>query len=432
MTNLPPRPRHTISAQVSAGIHPAVRRLGDAAPTDRTVTVLVALLLFGTAVIGVSTPLLGSLAACVFATFYFVHRPRVSHPALVICFGVVCLYVLLSGVLAGHSSLALGVEESVRYFSYLCIFFLLWASRGRAHQLVCLFLAVTVMATLPVHVALDAFSHQGRFQSYFDHPNHLAYACVFALAAMLAAERDERLSLGLHAGAITGLLVGVLASRSSAGFIMLLIVLGLTFGQGRHLGQKIGLLVFSAVLIGVIFVTSSAFDILMQKVSAVDLDYAVERAHRENFGGYGSGMWRLTYWLAIVDAITARGFTALAIGLGAGTATAGHYAFSFMNTDPHNDYIKLLLEYGVVGGLLIFSVLLLTINACGQRFLVTAIFLTALVFGNTITNASTMLFVFPPERRRRLQRTSAAACGRRVSARGDKSGTVVYRYANTR
>ena len=74
-------------------------------------------------------------------------------------------------------------------------------------------------------------------------------------------------------------------------------------------------------------------------------------------GGYGSFLWRLIYWVQILQSFLANNAIVLFFGEGIDTLTKNNYLYPFMYTDPHNDYLKVLVEFGFLGLTLLFALL---------------------------------------------------------------------------
>jgi hypothetical protein len=131
----------------------------------------------------------------------------------------------------------------------------------------------------------------------------------------------------------------------------------------------------------------------MQKILQIDTQSISRHASEYKFGGKGSVVWRLTYWTALFDAHMNSGMFHILFGTGGGASSSGNYPYFFMYRDPHSDFIKMFIEYGIVGTSLVFLVLF---KLCLRRELLGlfgALFV-AMFSGNTISSPAVMGMFF--------------------------------------
>ena len=76
----------------------------------------------------------------------------------------------------------------------------------------------------------------------------------------------------------------------------------------------------------------------------------------------------------------------LLVGKGLDSLTRGNYIYSFMNTDPHNDFLKILVEVGFIGLFIYIFFILMLYKAVGSRFTVLIVLTVPLFLGNIVVN----------------------------------------------
>ena len=114
-------------------------------------------------------------------------------------------------------------------------------------------------------------------------------------------------------------------------------------------------MVLASVIIAISFTEKISAQI--GSLEYLDINFIQEKAKYYNPGGYGSFVWRLVYWVQILQNFLANNSVVLFFGEGIDTLTKDNYLYSFMYTDPHNDYLKVLVEFGIFGLLFLFAFL---------------------------------------------------------------------------
>jgi O-antigen ligase len=75
-------------------------------------------------------------------------------------------------------------------------------------------------------------------------------------------------------------------------------------------------------------------------------------------------------------------------GLGVDHLTQGNMPYKFMSQDPHNDFVKALLEFGVLGFLLFTSYFWRIYKVLRKNFNVIILMIIPAFFGNPVVNFS--------------------------------------------
>lgn len=313
--------------------------------------------------------------------------------------GIVCMLGLLPNIVP----FPVRFEEMVRYASYVLLAIWLSAASKRSVLIAMIMLLAVVLATYVVHLATGSFSVSGdfgsarRFASIFVHANHLAYVCAFmSLAAVLdilrgSPDRSLRVLVWVIFSVSSFVLIVSMSSGALLALVLGALIAAAALGSAS---RKFLLLLIFVCALGLIFLLTNAFELLIQKILLIDADQISRHAGRYKFGGgKGSLGWRLTYWTALYDAHSNSGIFHVLFGTGGGASSAGNYPYFFMLRDPHNDFMKMFVEYGLVGTSLIFLVLL---NLCRHRALygLFAALCVAMMSGNTISSTAVMGMFF--------------------------------------
>ena len=273
--------------------------------------------------------------------------------------------------------------ENVKTFAWICIAYIFSSFRtvdlNRFLEFCRLF---TVLGLVLLPSQLD------RFQGFYSHPNHLAYVSSLLVAWTIVFDSNRvRKSTFIFL-----LLVGIFASKSSGGMLNALVAIGLGLLMSGRVSFKnlVVVSVVTAILVYVAFMLGLLGVLIEKLTSALDTD-VLERAQAHAFGADGSFVWRITYWTAIYLDYSSEGLKASLFGLGPGTMVAGNYFYDYMIVDPHNDYLRVLVEHGWVGVIgfcwLLFKLSITTREA----FLVTFLVILQMTVGNVIVHLPTVV-----------------------------------------
>jgi hypothetical protein len=113
--------------------------------------------------------------------------------------------------------------------------------------------------------------------------------------------------------------------------------------------KKIAFITPAVIGLGLLMSMSGRFMNQLSFLEYYNLSFILERVQTHQAGGVGSGLWRIIHWLSILFNFFNEENLKIIFGLGIDTMTKGHYQYSFMVTDPHNDFIRVLIETGVFG-----------------------------------------------------------------------------------
>lgn len=269
----------------------------------------------------------------------------------------------------------------LRYFAYFS--FALYATTLSKRVILLLFKAIILFFIFSLPLAIYQINVLGRYQNIFAHANHFSYVLMICFYFIL---KHKVFSKSIRPIILFVMIVSlVLASSSGA----ILTVLGLLiyhyFSKTKRNFFKFAFsfLVLASVVIAISFTEKISNQI--GSLQYLDLDFIQDKAKVYEPGGYGSFVWRLIYWVQILQSFLANNSVVLFFGEGIDTLTKDNYLYSFMYTDPHNDYLKVLVEFGIVGLLFLFA-FLARIYAIFKKFDILIMLPIPLFFANIIVS----------------------------------------------
>jgi O-antigen ligase len=186
-----------------------------------------------------------------------------------------------------------------------------------------------------------------RYYNIFQHPNHFGYVLVLLIAYVVYDYKKIAYAKFL----IPILLLNLLLTQSSGASITALIFFGLViFIKFKiSLMKKISIVMLIAITLLAVISFSEKINGQLVDLNFISTDYILNRALSHQAGGQGSFLWRLTFWTEIVIEFSKETFTIQLLGLGADALNRGNFAYDFMFWDPHNDFVKILVEFGFLG-----------------------------------------------------------------------------------
>lgn len=270
------------------------------------------------------------------------------------------------------------ISEIIRQISWVTLAIIgIRFTEKEAHLFYRMFV-LSIVVCLPMLYFLS-----GRFEAYFNHANHLAYFCIFPFIHFLLTCYTNYKWIYIFLIASI-----VLITQSSGGFAVLLLLLLLYFITQK----KINVRVLFSLTIALLFIfiaaySTGALSLFYEKIITVDFDNISDKADRLSFGMEGSLVWRMTYWTAIIrEFLTTSSTYELLFGKGLKTMSPEYYIYNFMIRDPHNDYVRLFVERGIIGGVLYFFLLIRICINSRYKVLILAMLLVPMSSGNIIVN----------------------------------------------
>jgi len=191
----------------------------------------------------------------------------------------------------------------------------------------------------------DISGFSNRIYGTFAHPNSFAAYLLIILSVALFCFLYNRRILFLGAVSFLLFLLGLTYSRSAwLGVILIFLTIGL-FKYRK-------LLVVSAMVILLIYLVVPTVALRVQELFELD--------------PYGSVIWRIKLWKDMIEVFKFRPLT----GFGAGTFNVlaeSVRGLKFGSLDAHNDYLKILVETGILGLVSYLSLILALLARLKKR-----------------------------------------------------------------
>ncbi len=264
---------------------------------------------------------------------------------------------------ATYASLTFGldpIEEALRLVSVISMFYILinmrnsFSLKSVAYFFGFLSLANSLMGLYQQLTGTGLFvSGVLRYSGFMAHPNTSALLSAIALLALVQLSILNRLSI-LRIILVLASILGIGLSLSIGGLTMTLVSLFvlLRLNFGTRFQNVLGVLVVSSVIALGYF---TGFTDRIQGFANAD-------AYRYG-DSTNSLVWRVRHWSQIWRSVLENPF----FGHGYGASSSG-----FLTPDkilPHNEYLRSLLELGIVGTLVGFVILAKILSALRHRFL---------------------------------------------------------------
>src|SRR5690606_19736422 len=290
----------------------------------------------------------------------------------------VVIQSLLSWDIQEHS-----IKGIVRYVSYFMFAMLVYSFDINKIDQIFKTIILYFIITLPL--GIYQVIELGRYQNIFRHANHLAYVlvmCIYFLAYHRPFNTVARLSF------IVLLFISLLLTKSTGGIAVLLCIVGYNILISKRISFKRKLLLclsFSLVFITTI-VFSEKVTNQLESTHYLTWDFLMDRVENYRPGGYGSLIWRAIYWMKILTEFFSESFYKIIFGIGVDSLTEGNMPYSFMEKDPHNDYLKVMVEFGVLGLLLFLGLFKRVYGIVNKNFNIIILLTIPMFFGNIIVN----------------------------------------------
>ncbi|MEM9001238.1 MAG: O-antigen ligase family protein [Bacteroidota bacterium] len=225
----------------------------------------------------------------------------------------------------------------------------------------------------------------GRYQSFFNHANPFAYVLCICIYFLIFHNPFNRLTRN---GLLFLLFFSLVLTKSSGAMLVLLALLGFELFKSKRISlvQKL-LFVFGFLVICVVVLLSSEkITSQLDSINYLNWDFLKDRVEQFKTGGYGSFIWRVIYWIKILFSFYEESVGKILFGVGVDTMTEGNMPYPYMYKDPHNDFLKVLVEFGVIGVLLFLWFFKKIYELTNKNFKIIILVIVPIFFGNTIVN----------------------------------------------
>lgn len=278
------------------------------------------------------------------------------------------------------------IKGVMRYLAYVVFAIYIFKLNIKVTEGYFKYISIILIALLPF--TFFNIDQSGGYQGIFRHSNHLGYIIVIVIYFFVA-HRPYNLFLTTI---VLALLTVMLFLTKTTGAILILFLLVLyNFFISTRVKLKYKLLfLFGPFLLLIPLVVFFSEKIIEQidSLEYLKWDFIMHRVNIFNPGGYGSFIWRIVYWLKIYLTFIDESLTTILFGLGIDSLTKGNMPYRFMYTDPHNDFLKIFVEFGAIGLTLFLSLLRNIFLILKKNINILIILFIPLMFDNAIVNFS--------------------------------------------
>lgn len=234
----------------------------------------------------------------------------------------------------------------------------------------------------------------GRYQNVLGHSNHLAY--ILSILIYFLVFNVSFKSYKVNIICIVLIFVSLILTKSSGGLLVLIALLGYNGIVSNKISflNKITFSVLPIIMIVLAVNFSEKVASQFESLNFLTWDFIENKVTQviENgvnlAGGYGSFIWRVTYWFAIVNEFISESFIKIFFGVGVDHLTQGNMPYKFMKDDPHNDFIKAFVEFGAIGLFLFIGFFRKIYKIINKNFNIIILIIVPVLFGNPTVNFS--------------------------------------------
>jgi len=306
-------------------------------------------------------------------------------------FYLIAAYVLIRSAFPSLVPFLVQSQEAARFIAFAVFAYATQRMRVNEIALALMLFIGFLLMPFALDLATGAFLSDGyRYRSLMPHANHLGYVCAIILITFIYLHFHRIYSpRGFYPFVAVTLAMLALSKSSGALFVLLLGVL-MIFLSFRLSATR---LMYAAAAVGAVVAAlqTPAGQYALEKITVSDLDLIVQKAQDHEFGNQGSSFaWRMSYWIAMIDAQFDAGSAIVLFGQGGGATGGGNRVFDFASKDPHSDFVRVFIEYGVVGSLLMLVALMRSCLRTGAVTLSAVILFGPMLTGNSIISPPVM------------------------------------------
>ncbi|MEC9209204.1 MAG: hypothetical protein VX762_02130 [Bacteroidota bacterium] len=300
-----------------------------------------------------------------------------------ISISLVVLFFLIIQVLYYQSIEFIYLKGTLRYFAYAA--FALYLAKLSEKDISIIFILISLFILLTLPLTLYQLILFERGSNIFMHANHFAYVLVICIVFLLKTKGSF-----IKPILYLILLASLIMAKTTGAILSLLIILFHEYHvKIKSIYIKIPMISFALLFLIVGFSYSDKIIEQISSLQYLDWGFIKVKALTAQPGGYGSFMWRIIYWTQILFAFFDNNFIVILIGEGIDSLTKSNRdIYSFLYTDPHNDFIKILVEYGILGFSFFILLLYRFSSFLGKRMDILFILVIPFFFDNMIVNWS--------------------------------------------
>ena len=284
------------------------------------------------------------------------------------------------------------IKGCLRYVAYFS--FTVFASYMSNKSIKYFFVVLAGYLILTLPLGYYQFVNLGRYHNILGHSNHLAYV-ISMIIYFLIFNRPFK-SKKINIVFIILLFLSLILTKSSGGLLVLLALLGFNGIMSKRISllNKLLFSIIPIILTIIVINVSEKIAFQFESINFLTWEFIEDRATQftidgvNRAGGYGSFVWRIIYWSAIIYEFFSESFLKIVFGLGVDHLTQGYMPYKFMGQDPHNDFVKALLEFGIIGLLLFIGLFRRIYKIVNKNFNIIIIMFIPAFFGNPMVNFS--------------------------------------------
>ena len=284
------------------------------------------------------------------------------------------------------------IKGCLRYVAYFS--FAVFASYLTKEDIKYFFILLIAYFILTLPISYYQTINLGRYQNVLGHSNHLAYVLSILIYFLIFNVPFKNKKINILC--IILMFVSLILTKSSGGLLVLVALLGYNGIMSKKISTLNKVMFFTLPIIVIILAINFSEKIAsqFQSLDFLTINFIENKVKQviENgvnlAGGYGSFIWRVIYWVAIVHEFLSESFLKITFGMGVDHLTQGNMPYKFMKQDPHNDFIKALIEFGVIGLLLFFHLFRKIYKIINKNFNLIIILIIPAFFGNPTVNFS--------------------------------------------
>ncbi|WP_339923266.1 O-antigen ligase family protein [uncultured Cyclobacterium sp.] len=242
-------------------------------------------------------------------------------------------YAFLNAVVL-HGEPIFTFRGVIRYFSYFSIFIVAYYSKVSFKQIFNLYTVIVIIqSTLAIYQFLVL--GMARPSGTFINSNHFSYFLVPYFSILLI----------IYKKYLPALFVFLLSSflGGMGGVISLLLVVFLFLSHYAKRWQKI-----VAIFLFPIFIGAAGFLMQNRVKELTDVTTISDRLAENQAGGGSSLVWRIVTWKLMYDELLEKDGLYTGMGLEYASLISPYFLESSIR-EPHNDYVRILLEFGLFG-----------------------------------------------------------------------------------
>lgn len=306
-----------------------------------------------------------------------------------------CIVLVVLGFFIVQSLLDLeikifSIKGWLRFIAYFL--FAVLISYVDKKDIIAFFKIITFYFILTIPVGVYQFLEYSRYRNIWDHSNHLAYVLSMSIYVFIFHKPFKNKKLNIFC--IIGLIISLILTKSTGGILVLVALLGYNAIKSKRISfvKKITFLILLTVTIVLAINFSEKIAFQLESIKFLTWEFVMDRVEIYTIdgvnraGGFGSFVWRIIYWSKLIYTFFSESFLQITFGVGVDHLTKGYMPYEFMDKDPHNDFVKVLLEYGVLGLLLFFGLFKKVYNVINKDFNIIILMAIPMFFGNAIVN----------------------------------------------